>query len=255
MTKKNDHSLPFSIEQEYGKYTAAEHALWALLYRRQMDTIRQVASPHFTNGLRLLQFTAEKIPDFKQVNNYLTEITGWKIYAVPGLIANDLFFHRMAAKQFGATCWLRTMEQLDYLEEPDMFHDVFGHVPLLADPVISNFLEGLAGIAVCHLDNEIVIEYIARLYWYTIEFGLIREGEELKIYGAGILSSIGETKFCLSPQANPVPFEVERILQTPYIKDNFQQQYFVLSSIHQLEEAVEKLKRYIYQENYTLNYE
>ena len=232
-------------EQQYGNYTGTEHDIWALLYGRQMDSIAAVASTHFSNGLSLLGFTSKLIPDFRQVNEYLKQATGWTIYAVPGLIPNDIFFHRMASKAFGATCWLRKMEQLDYLEEPDMFHDVFGHVPLLADPVISKFLEALAGVAINYLDNEMVIEYIARLYWYTIEFGLIKEDGKMKIYGAGILSSIGETKFCLSTAANPIPFNVNQILQTPYIKDSFQQQYFVLDNIHQLEEAVEALKKYI----------
>lgn len=234
-------------EQQYGNYTDTENTIWALLYKRQMDSINTVASPHFSNGLSLLGFTSAAIPDFKQVNKHLQQATGWTIYAVPGLIPNDIFFHRMASKSFGATCWLRKMEQLDYLEEPDMFHDVFGHVPLLANPVISKFLEALAGVAINYLDNEMVIEYIARLYWYTIEFGLIKEDGQLKIYGAGILSSIGETKFCLSTAANPIPFDVKQILQTPYIKDSFQQQYFVLDSIHQLEGAVEELKKYIHQ--------
>ena len=234
-------------EQQYENYTNTENTIWAMLYKRQMDIINSIASPHFSNGVSLLGFTSDSIPDFKQVNKRLKKATGWAIYAVPGLIPNDIFFHRMASKEFGATCWLRKMEQLDYLEEPDMFHDVFGHVPLLADPVISKFLEALASVAIRYLDNEMVIEYIARLYWYTIEFGLIKEEGQLKIYGAGILSSIGETKFCLTADANPIPFNVNQILQTPYIKDSFQQQYFVLDSIHQLEEAVEELKKYIHQ--------
>ena len=136
---------------------------------------------------------------------------------------------------------LRKREQLDYLEEPDLFHDVFGHIPLLADPMIADFLYGLARVAARYIDNENVIEALARLYWYTIEFGLVREGGEVKVYGAGILSSISETQFALSPAANRVPFNLDEVLATPYITDKFQEQYFVLDSMDQLAEILDVL--------------
>jgi phenylalanine-4-hydroxylase len=162
---------------------------------------------------------------------------------VPGLIPNRAFFEYMAFKRFGATTWLRKREQLDYLEEPDMFHDVFGHVPLLTDPLITDFLVGLALIAQRHLDDEAVIEAIARVYWYTVEFGLVREYGETKIYGAGILSSVGETRFALSPAANRTPFELERVLASPYIKDKYQELYFVLDSMEQLNNIITQLNQ------------
>jgi phenylalanine-4-hydroxylase len=222
-------------------YTAADQEVWALLYDRQLLAVQQYAYAHFARGLEQLGLTANGILSFTTLNERLYPLTGWKVYAVPGLIPNQTFFKFMVHKRFGATTWIRKREQLDYLEEPDMFHDVFGHVPLLADPLIANFLAQLALIAGRHLDNEAVIEAIARLYWYTIEFGLVRENGEPKIYGAGILSSIGETKFVLSPAANRVPFDLEQVLAMPYIKDKFQEQYFVLDTMEQLNVILTRL--------------
>ena len=224
------------LQQEYQLYAATDHHVWSILYSRQLEKIKKSAYSHFATGIKKLGFNEQAIPDFAATNKRLMKITGWQIYAVPGLIDNSYFFERMVSKQFGATTWIRKMEELDYLQEPDMFHDVFGHIPLLADPSICNYLHGLATIAVRHINNEKIIGAIARLYWYTIEFGLVKENNQLKIYGAGILSSIGETDYCLSNKAVLVPFNLEQILHTPYIKDTFREQYFVLESIEQLEE-------------------
>jgi phenylalanine-4-hydroxylase len=151
----------------------------------------------------------------------------------------------MHHRQFGATTWIRKIEELDYLEEPDMFHDVFGHIPLLTDTIITDYLFRLAETTMLHIDDEHIIEAIARLYWYTVEFGLVKENGDIKIYGAGILSSIGETDYCLSDEATRVPFDLKEILQTPYIKDKYQEKYFVLESMEQLTEAGEKLEHEI----------
>lgn len=230
-----------SIQQQYDLYTQADQEVWSILFTRQMLLVKNVAYRHFPGRLKQLHFSSQSIPDFNQTNSLLELITGWTIYAVPGLIPNRQFFELMNHKQFGATTWLRKKQQLDYLEEPDMFHDVFGHVPLLADPVIANYLLGLARIAQRYIDQEEVIEAIARLYWYTIEFGLVREGRHIRIYGAGILSSIGETGFALSSKANHQPFDLGFVLNTPYIKDKFQEQYFVLDSLGQLNGILSEL--------------
>lgn len=221
-------------QQDYSAYTAADHHTWSVLFNRQLEKIKKVAYHNFEPGLLKLDFQSKYIPDFTLVNRKLKSITGWQIYAVPGLIDNCLFFKKMLHRQFGATTWIRKPEQLDYLEEPDMFHDVFGHIPLLTDPLVCDFLHGLAEIAEKHAYAEPVVEMLARLYWYTIEFGLVKQDAELKIYGAGILSSIGETDFCLSEKANRVPFDIETILTKPVIKDKFQDCYFVLDSMQQL---------------------
>lgn len=232
------------LQQEYDQYTKVDHEVWSILYKRQYDKVADVAYAKFKWGLDQLQFNAQKIPDFKDVNKTLKVLTGWQIYAVPGLISNADFFNKMYTREFGTTTWIRKMEELDYLEEPDMFHDVFGHIPLLADSRITSFLYELAALAVKHLDKEDVIEAIARLYWYTIEFGLVRENNQTKIYGAGILSSIGETEFSLSPSAVHIPFQLKEIINTPYIKDRFQEKYFVLEDMNQLAEAAIELNNF-----------
>ena len=237
-------------QQQYDLYTPDDQEVWSILFMRQMVMIKTVAYRHFAGQLKKLGFTTEAIPDFKKTNHLLEKLTGWNIYAVPGLIPNHLFFKFMVSRRFGATTWMRRKEHLDYLEEPDMFHDVFGHVPLLADPVIAAYLLGLARIAERYLCNEEVIESIARLYWYTIEFGLVRENTQIKIYGAGILSSIGETRFVMSKDANHQPFNLKIILDTPYIKDRFQEQYFVLDSLGQLKGIVKELD-HLLRENYS----
>lgn len=222
------------LTQQYELYSADDQRTWSLLFERQYLAVQQVAYSGFAKSLQALRFSKDHIPVFAEINQVLQTMTGWQLYAVPGLIENQYFFEQMADKKFGATTWLRKPEQIDYLEEPDMFHDVFGHVPLLADAYIGKYLQCLARIAKdCHYRAD-AVEAIARLYWYTIEFGLIQEEEKLKIYGAGVLSSIGETEYALSDQPAHIPFNVETIIATPYIKDDFQQQYFVLSHRQQL---------------------
>jgi phenylalanine-4-hydroxylase len=224
------------FRQIYSLYTETDHHTWSVLFTRQIKKIRSVAYQNFEKGLGKLDFGARRIPDFRAVNEHLKELNGWQIYAVPGLIDNGHFFQQMFNRRFGATTWIRKPEELDYLEEPDMFHDVFGHIPLLTDPLICKFLHGLAKIAVVNIDDEETIEALARLYWYTVEFGLVKENGQLKIYGAGILSSIGETGYCLSEYVKRIPFNLEMVLAAPYVKDKFQEQYFVLEAMEQLED-------------------
>lgn len=226
------------ISQQYHLYSATDHTTWSILYIRQLEAVKNFAYSNFLKGIRMLDFNPQVIPDFDAVNVRLKNITGWAIYGVPGLIDNAYFFEQMHQKKFGATNWMRKPEQIDYLEEPDMFHDVFGHVPLLTDPDICNYLYNLAGLANKYITNATIIEAIARLYWYTIEFGLVREKGALKIYGAGILSSVAETVYCFSDKPELISFDMETIIDTPYIKDDFQQQYFVLNSFADLNDAV-----------------
>lgn len=188
------------LKQQHHLYTSTEHATWNVLYKRQWEAVRKVACPQFSEGLIKLHFSPASIPNFDTVNFYLEKQTGWKVYAVPGLIDNQYFFEQLAGKKFGTTTWIRKPEQIDYLEEPDLFHDVFGHLPLLTSEPLCRWLEGLAHIAGLYAGKEEVVEAFARLYWYTVEFGLLREKEELKIFGAGILSSIAETEYALSDQ-------------------------------------------------------
>ena len=234
------------MRQEYDKYTPEDHKVWNLLYERQMKNLPGKATQDNIDGIHTVNFVADHIPVFDEVNKILQKITGWKVHVVPGLIPNQTFFELMRDKNFCATTWLRKMEELDYLEEPDMFHDIFGHVPLLTNQPLCDFLVQLSTIALKHIDSPNAIEAVARLYWYTVEFGLIQEKEGLRIYGAGILSSSGETEYSLySDKPKRVPYNVADIINTPYIKDNFQKTYFVIDSYEQLYKSVDEIERLI----------
>lgn len=236
---------PNAMRQEYDKYTDEDHLVWSLLYKEQMEHLPAIAAKDYLDGCNRVQFTENKIPRFDVVNEILETLTGWNVYAVPGLIDNKPFFEHLANREFPAATWMRRMDQLKYIQEPDMFHDVFGHVPLLSEPFFCDYLQGLSRIALMYIENETAIELIARIYWYTVEFGLIVEDGKLKIYGAGILSSPGESQFSVSEKATHVPFEIQTILDTPYIKDKYQAQYFVIFSYEQLFNALPDIERSI----------
>jgi phenylalanine-4-hydroxylase len=224
-----------TMTQDYSTYTQDDFEVWKILFNRQLKQLQPLASKAYLQGIKDVNFSGDKIPNYHEVNELLIKLTGWQIYVVPGLIDNRPFFELMQNRKFCASTWLRKREQLDYLEEPDMFHDIFGHVPLLSNQSICHFLQELARIALRFIDKPQAIEYIARLYWYTIEFGLIREDGELKIYGAGIISSSGESIYAIqSPEPQRLNYNINQIFDTPYIKEHYQEQYFVIDSYEQL---------------------
>lgn len=231
------------LRQEYDAYTEEDFKVWRILFERQMPNLPKAASKAYLDGVELVKFTAEKIANFAELNEVLTKTTGWAVHVVPGLIDDDLFFGLLNNRQFPSSTWLRTMEQLDYLEEPDMFHDAFAHMPMLTNQPYVDFLENLSGIALKHIDNPWAIQLLSRIYWFTIEFGLIREDGELKIYGAGILSSAGETKFSLSNEPAHIAYEVRRIMNQEYWKDRFQDKYFVIENYEQLYESLPEIEK------------
>jgi phenylalanine-4-hydroxylase len=231
------------MTQEYDKYTVEDFEVWRILFERQIEQLPGMATDEYLEGIRRVGFTADRIPEFGEVSKALSAITGWRLHVVPGLIPNREFFELMKNRNFCATTWLRKKNQLDYLEEPDMFHDVFGHVPLLTNQSLCNFLEDLSRIALKYIDYELAIELVSRIYWYTVEFGLIREHGQLHIYGAGILSSKGETHYSLhSDLPKRIPYDVKKIIDTPYIKDKYQEQYFVIDSYEQLYQSVDEIE-------------
>jgi phenylalanine-4-hydroxylase len=233
------------MTQAYDQYTADDREVWRTLFERQMLLLPPLATTAYLQGIHLIDFRADKIPDFREVNAKLQKVTGWQLTVVPGLIDNKPFFEFLHSRQFCASTWLRKPEQLDYLEEPDMFHDVFGHVPLLTKQPFVDFLQELARITLQHIEDEWVIERIARIYWYTVEFGLIRENG-LKIYGAGILSSAGESHYSLfSEKPQRVPYNVAEIMDTPYIKDHYQEKYFVIDAYEQLYRSIPEIEQEI----------
>ena len=232
------------MTQHYDDYTPDEQAVWELLFRRQMDRLPGRASRAYLDGIVATGFPNARIPHFERdLNPRLLPITGWRVVAVPGLIGNREFFELMADRQFPATTWVRGRDQLDYLPEPDMFHDTFGHVPVLTNQSFCDFLAALSRIALRFVDHPEAIDMISRLYWYTVEFGLIREDNELRIYGGGILSSPGETIYALeSDVPQRLPYDVTTLLQTPYIIDHFQEKYFVIDSYEQLFDSIPEIE-------------
>ena len=232
------------MTQEYSAYTPEDFEVWKILFNRQIEQLKPIASIAYLEGIEKVNFSADKIPNYQETNILLKNLTDWQIHVVSGLIDNRPFFELMKDKRFCASTWLRKRDQLDYLEEPDMFHDIFGHVPLLSNQSVCHFLEELARIALRFVENEEAIEYIARLYWYTVEFGLIRENRQLKIYGAGILSSSGESVYCIeSTHPQRLNYNVHQIFDMPFIKDHFQEQYFVIDSYQQLFNSIPEIEK------------
>jgi phenylalanine-4-hydroxylase len=227
----------YTIDQQWEKYTAAEHARWRVLFARQAALLQKRATPEFLSGLERLGVAADGIPDFRRLNDVLTKATNWQIVAVPGLVPDDVFFEHLANRRFVATCFIRSPEQMDYIAEPDVFHDIYGHVPMLVHPVFADYMQayGQGGIKALRLDS---LTQLARLYWYTVEFGLIRTRDGLRIYGSGIVSSKTESIFCLEdPTPNRIAFDLKRIMRTEYQIDRFQDCYFFIDDFEQLFEA------------------
>lgn len=229
-------------EQIYGNYSQEDFAVWKTLYNRQNELLEKKASSEFLNALKIIGFSADKIPDFKQIKSALQPLTGWQLETVPNISEQKDFFQFLSEKKFTATCWLRTMEQLDYLEEPDMFHDVFGHVPLLSNTYYTNFFEAISHIALEYINNPEAIKLLGTVYWFTIEFGLIREAGELKVYGAGIMSSFGETKNSLSDKTEKYDFDVSSIFDADFRTDILQDKYFVINSYEQLYSSIPEIR-------------
>jgi phenylalanine-4-hydroxylase len=230
----------WTIPQRWEDYTPAEHALWDRLYARQLALLPGRAAPQFLDGLERLDLGAGGVPDFRRLSDRLRALTGWEVVAVPGLVPEDVFFRHLSERRFVAGNFLRRPEQIDYLEEPDVFHDVFGHVPLLADPVFADYMQayGAGGLRSMGFG---ALHKLARLYWYTVEFGLVETAEGLRIYGAGIVSSHGESRFALEdPSPNRIGFELKRVLRTRYRIDDYQQAYFVIPSFEALLETTLK---------------
>lgn len=224
----------WTIPQNWDAFTADEHAMWDRLFARQSAMLPGRASEAFLRGIDVLRLEKPGIPDYRELNARLMDATGWQVVAVPGLVPDDVFFDHLANRRFPAGNFIRTPEQLDYLQEPDVFHDVFGHVPMLADPVFADYMVayGEGGLRSLKFD---ALKQLARLYWYTVEFGLIREADGLRIYGAGIVSSYAESVFALdSDSPNRIGFDLARVMRTDYRIDDFQQNYFVIDSLDQL---------------------
>ena len=222
----------WTVPQHADLYSAEDQAVWRLLVERQTALARRCACDEFLKGLDSLGI-GDTIPDFEAINARLMPLTGWRLVGVPGLIPDAAFYDHLARRCFPVTVWIRTRAELDYLVEPDLFHDFFGHVPLLTDPVFADFMQGYGRRAIeAGAEN---IDRLARLYWFTVEFGLIRTAKGLKAYGAGILSSAAEVKHAIEGEGvERLPFNATVAMQRPYEIDRLQPTYFVLDDFRQL---------------------
>ena len=224
----------WTIPQRWELFTPEEHRVWDTLFARQQEMLGDRAVRAFHEGLDVLRLSKPGIPELDELNERLFARTGWTVVSVPGLVPDDIFFEHLSRRRFPAGNFIRSAEQLDYLEEPDVFHDVFGHVPLLAQPAVADFMQAI-GEHGLHALEVGALHRLARLYWYTVEFGLAREDGALKIYGAGILSSFGESRYALeSPAPHHPAFDMRRVLRTRYRTDAFQHSYFVIDSFEDL---------------------
>ncbi len=232
------------MKQEFEKYTQEDRDVWKILFDRQVENLQGKASDHYLNSLDSMKevLNADSMPNFKNITEWFKGSTGWEIYCVPGLIPVDEFFILLSEKKFPSSTWLRSMEKLDYLEEPDMFHDVFGHIPLLCNPIFSDFIHefGKLGKSLIHDEEKLVM--LQRLYWFTIEFGLIQE-EEIKIYGAGIMSSFGEAISSLQKETTKKKFDILEVLNTEFITTEIQNFYFIIDNLEELFKSIVHLSK------------
>lgn len=224
----------WTIDQGWERYSAEEHGVWKTLFERQSRLLLGRACDEFVSGMADLPMGADQIPDFRRLSDTLMQRTGWQVVAVPGLVPDEVFFEHLANRRFPAGQLIRKPHQLDYLEEPDVFHDVFGHVPMLMNPAIADYIQayGVGGLRAQQLG---VLNKLARVYWYTVEFGLVQQKDGLRIYGAGIASSASESVFALDDASpNRLRFDLERVMRTNYRIDDFQETYFVIDSLDEL---------------------
>jgi phenylalanine-4-hydroxylase len=224
----------WTVDQGWENYTAEEHGVWKTLFERQTKLLPGRACDEFVAGMQRLPIGPHEIPDYRRLSDVLRRRHGWEIVAVPGLVPDDVFFEHLANRRFPASNFIRKPDELDYLEEPDVFHDVFGHLPMLMNPIIADYIQayGKGGLRALELG---VLPQLARVYWYTVEFGLVRQPEGLRIYGSGIASSYTESIFAIDdPSPNRVRFDLERVMRTRYRIDDFQETYFVLDDFDEL---------------------
>ncbi|HEX2594672.1 MAG TPA: phenylalanine 4-monooxygenase, partial [Rhizomicrobium sp.] len=221
----------FTIDQHWERYSAAEHGVWQTLFGRQSKVLPGRACDEFLDGLTKLQMVPDQIPHLERLSDRLEKLTGWRVVAVPSLVPDEIFFDHLANRRFPAGQFIRKPEELDYLEEPDVFHDVFGHVPMLAHPVFADYMQAYGKGGQRALTEFHALKNLARLYWYTVEFGLIAKPEGLRIYGSGIVSSRAESIYAVeNPSPNRIGFDLERVMRTEYRIDDFQETYFVIGS-------------------------
>ena len=236
----SESDLPDFVDQRYESYDDEAHAVWRLLYERRMATLRETGSRVFLDGIERIGLSAQRVPDLADINRRLAARTGWRAMGVGGFIPAAQFFRCLSRRQFPTTLGVRPRSQLDYLPEPDIFHDVFGHVPLHAEPVFADFLQRFGALGAA-ARNEGETEALARLFWFTVEFGLIDEGGATRVYGSGLISSHGDAANALGEKCERRPFDLDAVIAQPFEIDHFQDVLFVVRSFDELFRAVEEL--------------
>ena len=234
------------LTQEMSTYNSTDFEVWKILFERQNKNLENKGSKHYLKALKEMKavLNAEEVPDFRKLNDFFSRTTSWEIAVVPGLIPVEEFFDLLAEKKFCSSTWLRSIENLDYLEEPDMFHDIFGHIPLLSNPIFSAFAHEFGKMGQKMRNNELALIQLQRLYWFTIEFGVIRE-DDVKSYGAGIMSSFGETNRIHNNECSFLPFDIEMILHKQFWTDRLQEEYVVINSLDELYNSLSKASQII----------
>ena len=233
------------MKQAYENYSAEDQEVWKLLFNRQKENLALRACTEYNDSLEKLApcLNAATIPNFDDLNIFLKHHTKWQIHVVPGLIPVDDFFDLLADKKFCSSTWLRKRTQIDYLEEPDMFHDIFGHIPLLMNSTFSKFAQAFGKLGQQFKGNKEMLEKLQRIYWFTIEFGLIKENGEIKVYGAGIASSFGETNHVFSPKIKHINYNVHDVMNSEFDTDIIQEKYFVINSLEELKQSLNELNK------------
>ena len=234
-------------KQIYKNYTEEDFKVWNILFTRQLKILNGIVADEFIVALDDLNFTPEKIPNFNEINNTLKNITGWVIKTVPNISPPEEFFFYLSKKKFTTTCWLRSISQIDYLEEPDMFHDVFAHVPLLSNKEYTSFFMEIGKIAMSVIEDPIKLKKLQRIYWFTIEFGLIKKDKKFKIYGAGIISSKEESNNVLSNKSLKKKFNVKKVMDHSFRIDVVQDTYYYISSFKELTLSLNEIRENIYE--------
>ena len=232
----------YIIQQDYQAYTPEQHAIWAELVGRVLPELEQHAAREYLEGFEIIGLRRDQLPDLAAVSARLKPRTGWSSTPVSGFLPAPAFFEMLATRRFPTTTWLRSRNSMEYTPEPDIFHDVFGHVPMHAHPVFADFLEHYGRVCSCILDSD-VLEKLGRLFWYTVEFGVIRQGDAIKVYGSGLISSHGECLNVVSGHCAIHDFSLDEVLATPVKVDQLHKLLFAVSSFDQIYEAMHAAER------------
>ena len=235
--------------QEYDKYTVEDHAVWKILFERQINNLQDKSCHEYLDSLNQLSavLNFDSIPDFKLLSNQLNEATGWEIHVVPGLIPVDEFFYLLSKQKFCSSTWVRSRESLDYIEEPDMFHDIFGHIPLLVNTKYAKFMQSFGALGVEYSSDPEALLKLQRLYWFTVEFGVMRSTERPLIYGSGIVSSYGETNHIFQDGVEILDFNLDNVINNDFIISEIQTRYYAINALDDLYEILKELRSHLMQ--------